>query len=208
MMGIGGDFLDIKYSEQNKSIGFFICDVSGHGVAAALVASMVKMSLSGWENTLTQPRETLYSLYELLSEKIDNYFISATVCHIDIETGKLTTAKAGHTPTIIVRKNGNVEILNPKGRVINRFMKPNYVETETRLFRGDKIILYTDGITEAFDSERRIFGEESFLELIHAHSSLPPGMLCDSILDAISKFTGTTASSNDDITILTIEYRG
>ena len=208
MMGIGGDFLDIKYSEQDKSIGFFICDVSGHGVAAALVASMVKMSLSGWENTLAQPRETLYGLYELLSEKIDNYFISATVCHIDIETGKLTSAKAGHTPTIIVRKNGKVEILNPKGRVINRFMKPNYIETETMLFPGDKIILYTDGITEAFDSERRIFGEESFLELIHAHSSLPPGSLCDSILDALSKFTGTTASSNDDITILTIEYRG
>lgn len=208
MMGIGGDFLDIKYSEQNKSIGFFICDVSGHGVAAALVASMVKMSLSSWEATLTQPKETLYALYEMLSEKIDNYFISATACHIDIETGKLTAAKAGHTPIIIVRKNGKVEILNPKGRVINRFMKPNYIETETWLNRGDKIILYTDGITEAFDSERRIFGEESFLELIHAHSALPPGKFCDSVLDAISTFTGATASFNDDITILAIEYRG
>ncbi|HON80359.1 MAG TPA: GAF domain-containing protein, partial [Spirochaetota bacterium] len=60
MMGIGGDFLDIKYSEPDNSIGFFICDVSGHGVAAALVASMVKMSLSTWEMTLAQPRQTLF----------------------------------------------------------------------------------------------------------------------------------------------------
>nr|HPQ54064.1 PP2C family protein-serine/threonine phosphatase [Spirochaetota bacterium] len=117
-------------------------------------------------------------------------------------------AKAGHTPIIIVRQSGRVEILNPKGRVITRFMKPNYIETETLLQPGDKIILYTDGITEAFNSDRRIFGEESFLELIHAHKAIPPEKLCDSILEAVSKFTGTTASSDDDITILAIEYRG
>ncbi len=208
MMDIGGDFLDIKHSEEHNGIAFFICDVSGHGVAAALIASMVKMSLANWHYTLNRPSETLTLLYRLLAEKIGRNFITASICYVDFATSKLTYSKAGHLPLIIARTDGSIDILNPRGRVINDIMQPNYQEEETTLKKGDKIVLYTDGIIEAYTPERTLFGEEMLLNMIRLNHQATPDTLCDSILKAVTQFTGLSNSFDDDITILAGEYRG
>ncbi len=208
MMDIGGDFLDIKYSEEHNGIAFFICDVSGHGVAAALIASMVKMSLTNWHHTLNRPSETLVLLYRLLAEKIGKNFITASICYVDFNTSRLIYSKAGHLPLIIAREDGTIDILNPRGRVINDIMQPNYQEQETTLKHGDKIILYTDGIIEAYTPDRTLFGEEMLLNLIRGNHRSTPDSLCDNVIRAVAQFTGLSNSFDDDITILAVEYRG
>jgi predicted ATPase/serine phosphatase RsbU (regulator of sigma subunit) len=206
MMNIGGDFLDIKTSDDDLGIGFFICDVSGHGVAAALIASMVKMSLSNWEETLSAPAETLKSLHNLLSAKIGRNFITAAICYIDLKSSRCTFASAGHTPFIIARRSGETEILHVRGRVINSLMTPEYREHVTDFNTGDTIILYTDGVVEAFNADRNLFGWDALLSLVKNNPGKSPDELCDSIIKAVSTFTGQTKSFDDDITILAIRH--
>ena len=102
MMAIGGDFLDIYYDSDIDKLGLFICDVSGHGIHAAFLASMVKMSLHDWSKSLNSPSDTLSNIYYSIKGKTGGNYITAIACCIDISQGKLTCSNAGHLPLIII----------------------------------------------------------------------------------------------------------
>jgi serine phosphatase RsbU (regulator of sigma subunit) len=208
MMGVGGDFLDIIYqSEGRRLLGLFMCDVSGHGVPAALTASMVKMSLGAWRGLIERPADTLSSISSSLAGKLGGNFITACVCLIDLDSGELTFARAGHPPLLVVRADGVSEFFSPRGRLINDLMKPNYDEVRIQLFDGDKIIIYTDGITEArAGGDGLMLGEEGFAEFACANRSMPPEDLCVSAFERVASFSGS-AQLEDDFTILAFEYR-
>jgi hypothetical protein len=205
MMEVGGDFVDIHYSWDQKGLGLFICDVSGHGVAAAFIASMVKMALAGWNEHLESPAVMLKNVYNSLTGKMGTHFVTAAICYINLETGLLRIAAAGHPPVMVVRSGGGIEFFKPAGRIINDLMPPNFEVAETVLGRNDKVILYTDGITECFDEDRRMFGEERFIGLVAANRSLPPAGLCESIMKTLGGFVGKE-SFKDDITLLVTEF--
>lgn len=205
MMGVGGDFVDIHYSWDSRGLGLFICDVSGHGVAAAFISSMVKMALSGWKDHLERPDKMLQHLYNSLSGKMGTHFVTASICYIDLGSGLLSIAGAGHPPAIVVREDGRMEFFKPRGKIINDMMPPNYDVVETRLGRRDKIILYTDGITECFDESDAMFGEDAFIRLVMNNRELQPGDLCSKIMEELRDFVGK-GSFKDDITLLVTEY--
>lgn len=130
MMGVGGDFINIYHRKEDNKIGLFICDVSGHGVYAAMIASMVSNSLDFfWDTYFEKPSLILEKMSDFLKGKMGGNFFTGCICSIDIDKGQLIMANAGHPPMLLLRKNGNTEIKATKGRgglsvnFLNRILK-------------------------------------------------------------------------------------
>ncbi len=207
MMDLGGDFIDIHYDEKEKILGLFVCDVSGHGVAGALFSSMVKITLNRWGETLTSPSATLFNLYEALSGKMGNHFVTAGVCCIHLKTGRIVYSSAGHFPALISRKDGSIDLVNAKGRLIAEGMPPNYEESEAYLKENEQLILYTDGVTECFDENNRMLGDENFFRVIKKYKDSNPEDISNNIFNELLVFNNYRNFS-DDVTILIMKYLG
>ncbi len=207
VLGVGGDFIDIHYREGMNEIGLFICDVSGHGVSSAMIASMVKMSLHSWGRYIQKPAAAFAEMKRLLSGKIGDNFISAFMCCIDLNTGVVTSSCAGHPPMIILRENREVEIIKPEGRVIIEAAESVYKEIKTPLYPGDMIVLYTDGVIEARTTSGEMIGEDGFIAMLKKHSDSSPLSLCNRIYDEIFNNNSSTVME-DDFALLVAEYTG
>ena len=208
IMGVGGDFVDIHYRRGMKELGLFICDVSGHGVASALIASMVKMSLNSWGKFIKQPAEALREMKNLLKGKMGGNFITACICCLDIESGALVSANAGHPPMALVRSSGEIDLVRSKGKVFIDIAEPDYEDARSFLKRGDKIVLYTDGITEARNSEGLLLGDEQFVGILEKHASCSAQEMCQGVYNDILNFTGPRRAFEDDFALLIAEYKG
>lgn len=208
MMKVGGDLIDF-YNKNEKELTAFICDVSGHGVPAAFLATMAKMALQDCYDNKLSPSESITRLYKSLKGKLSDHFLSATFCAINLETGIMRFANAGHLPLILVDASGKTTLLESKGRVINEHFPPNPVESEVQLKEHDKVILYTDGVIEARNKEKELFGTDRLRELSTKYYDVSATILCDSIYNTVLDFAGDQDKSQfDDITILVIHYKG
>ncbi|MCP4130134.1 MAG: AAA family ATPase [bacterium] len=213
MMGVGGDFINICLSPDSKKLGFFICDVSGHGIPAALTASMISMSLDFFQQKfIDRPAVLFKEMRNPLKGKMGQLFFTACSCCLDLEQGLLVLATAGHPPVIIVRKNGPVEMAGSDGSFINDYFEPNSEDVKVQLQKGDRVILYTDGISEARNPEGEFLGvnnEDEFSAWIKNMSDMSPSpsLLCRNIYNGVVNFTGGK-SLEDDFTILVVEYQG
>lgn len=201
---LGGDFFDVLL--ESDKLGIFVCDVSGHGVPAALLASMVKMSLHDWTKYLKKPSELADSIYKSLKGKLSGNFLSASIIYIDTKSGKMVYSSAGHLPIILVKKNGTLISLHTKGRVICETFSPNVEEKKIRLEAGDKLLIYTDGITEAKNPEGELFQEENLHKVIIANSKKSLKELKEKIIEELNSWAGTR-EIHDDITLFLAEVR-
>jgi serine phosphatase RsbU (regulator of sigma subunit) len=207
MMAVGGDFIDFYYNKREMML--FICDVSGHGVPAAFLSAMVKMSLPACYSAGRNTSLAMEKLHQSLQGKMGGHFISAVFCHIDLTTGTMTSSNAGHPSIIIVRQRGEVEFVASQGRIISEKFALNPVTVTTVLNHGDKIILYTDGITEARNHDLVMFGEDNLVRFIRQHRLRPATELCEEIYRAIISYISTTSPEfEDDITLMVSEYNG
>lgn len=202
-IAVGGDFYDFKQN-ANKGLGVFICDVSGHGVAAALLASMVKMSLDSWKTVIDKPPLLIQQIKNSLYNKIGDNFLSACVCYIDFTTDLLHISTAGHPPAFLIHNNELIKI-KTKGTVIANFFDSTYEEKQYKLHNNDTIILYTDGLIEARDRNNTIFEEERFISLLVKYAHLTPDNLCNEILNAIRAHVGSDYFE-DDVSLMVIKY--
>ncbi len=204
---MGGDFVDFSYNSREMML--FICDVSGHGVPAAFLSAMVKMSLPSCYSAGKNTSLAMDRLYQSLMGKMGGHFISAVFCHIDLATGAMVSSNAGHPPILVARHRGDIQFIGSQGRIISEKFPLNPVEVTTRLGEGDKIILYTDGITEARNHELAMFGEDNLVRLIKQHRTRSAPLLCEEIYRTIISYIGTTSPEfEDDITLMVCEYNG
>lgn len=207
MMAVGGDFIDFYYN--NREMMLFICDVSGHGVPAAFLSAMVKMSLPACYSAGRNTSLAMEKLHQSLQGKMGGHFISAIFCHIDLAAGTMTSSNAGHPPILIVRNSGDVEFVGAQGRIISEKFPLNANNVTTTLNEGDKIILYTDGITEARNHDLVMFGEDNLVRFIRQHRLRPATELCEEIYRMVINYIGTTSPEfEDDITLMVSEYNG
>ena len=206
IMGVGGDFIDIHYREGMNEFGIFICDVSGHGSSSAMIASMVKMSLNSWGKYILHPAQAFVEIRNLLRGKIGDNFITAFMCCIDIKSGVITSACAGHPPMVLIRKNGDIELIKPSGKILFDLVNSEYEEIKKTLTDGDKIVLYTDGVFEAIDSTGQMIGEDNFIKMLSENYKLSAENLCQKIYDNI--FTPEGNVIEDDFALLVAEYKG
>ncbi|MDX1957747.1 MAG: SpoIIE family protein phosphatase [Leptospiraceae bacterium] len=208
MQSVGGDFLDF-YHKNESELSLFICDVSGHGVPAAFLATMVKMALQDCYEMRLGPVESIQRIHKSLAGKMTGHFISGLFCTIDLNTGIMRSANAGHLPFIHLKPEGHAKYVLSKGRVINELFNPDPKEEVTQLEKGDKIILYTDGITEARNNRNEMFGDERLLSLVSEFHSFNTTELCNNIYHSILSYTGNSQNQfEDDITILVTEFNG
>ncbi len=204
-MGVGGDIYDFR-TQAAQGLGIFIADVSGHGIAAALIASMVKMSLNRWDEYFEKPSSLLKEIYATVSDKIGNNFVSACACYLDITRGILRISNAGHPFPIILQKKGPLLQRESKGHVISNLFSSNFEDVAVQLSPGDKIILYTDGIIEARSHTGELFGEERFIHLLNENKTLSPGKLCGIIHQSV--FSHMAEHQEDDITMVIVQFEG
>ena len=168
---LSGDIFDVFHIDENH-IGIYISDVSGHGVAAAMMTMFIRQTMRSIIEDILNPAEALAELYKRfmkLDLEVDKYF---TIFYgvFNTKTYEFRFANAGHNCIPIKYNDDNMEMLEIKGYPIALlFNEMSYNEKVIRLEKNDKILFYTDGITEAKDKDGKEFGIESVIELIENH---------------------------------------
>jgi len=204
---LGGDFYDFLPAGDN-CLGALIADVSGHGIPAAIISAMFKMAFSMHRGECADPGMLLTVTESALRGKVYGQFITACYARIDPERMTMATANAGHwAPLVCSGENGDVYEVRARGRAMGPLPGVGFPVVETALARGDRIVLYTDGIIECRDPAGAMFGEERFHRLIREGRAYPPGEFIDRVLEAVAAWSGLPDSANqeDDITMVVVD---
>lgn len=205
---VGGDFYDFYFVGENR-LGFLIADVSGKGIPAAMFMMTAKTIIKGYAESGKPVDEVFTTANEKLCESNDaGMFVTAWMGVLDTVTGKVEFANAGHNPPLVRHAGGGFEYLRSKPCFILAGMDGiKYRKNEFTLAPGDEIYLYTDGVTEATDSENNLYGEERFLALLNSMGDLSGEEICRAVKADIDAFVGD-APQFDDITMLYLKYNG
>ncbi|MFL6234653.1 MAG: PP2C family protein-serine/threonine phosphatase, partial [Thermoanaerobaculia bacterium] len=199
---VAGDFYDFLPGEGRRT-GVLIADVSGHGVPAALVASMLKVAAAAEIPHAASPGRVLSEMNQIFHGKLRNQFITAFYVFFDLEAGRLTWSGAGHPPALLWRgSEGKVEELAPGGPVMGRLRRAVYGEESLPLEPGDRLLLFTDGIPEALSPAGEPFGDERLQALLAAQSGGTPEQIAEALLARVAEWTGRSASFDDDLTFV------
>ena len=204
---VGGDFYDYFLIDDDH-LGLVIADVSGKGIPASLFMMISKVIVQscamlgqGPANILSKTNEAICS-----NNQVD-MFVTAWVGILEISTGRLTAANAGHEYPALM-KNGVFSLLKDKHSfVIGGMENVAYREYELFLEPGDKIFLYTDGLPEATDPAGAMFGKEKILEVLNEAADASPRDTLERVTGAVNEFV-RDAEQFDDLTMLCLEYRG
>ncbi len=200
---IGGDLYDFfSFPEKNK-IGIFISDVSGHGVPAALIASMVKvLSTTAGVNRISPSGFLQYINNELVGLTLDN-FLTAFYGIFDSHAGTLSYSRCGHCYPLLLRK-GEIIPVKSSGTIIG-IAKDIIIEEKTiELYRGDKVIFFTDGLTEASDRNNVQFEDFMIDQILPEIADLDIKPLIEKLYESLVLFTGNKRP-DDDICIIGME---
>lgn len=203
---VGGDFYDLL-APSPDGFGILIADVTGHGIPAALLASMVKTAAGAQLHHADRPGEVITGMNERLCGSLDDNFVTAAYAYIDLTTSRLLTANGGHPPVLVHhRTTGTASFVPGHGPVLGLFPDEHYPGTEVALEPGDRIVLYSDGLTEAAAPEGEMFSERRLERVVLDNPVLRPTELCDAILSALVAWTRQpTLSLEDDLTLITME---
>jgi serine phosphatase RsbU (regulator of sigma subunit) len=205
MNSVGGDFYDF-YEIDDQHLGVFVADVSGHGVPAALIAAMVKIAFSVQKPNARSASMVLTSMNHTLVDRIGKQLLTAGYAYLNLETGKLFHASAGHWPLLLWNKeHQRLQKLKPDGIIMGWLSEIDYVSTECDLQPGDRILLYTDAIIETRNSRGELFGEARFHRLIQEKQALPAGDFADFLLKHLAAWSGHAEGFEDDLTLIVID---
>lgn len=205
---VGGDFYDFYFANDGRFY-FLIADVSGKGIPAAMFMMRAKTQLKGIIETGGSIEEAFCRGNNALCEGNDaEMFVTAWMAEIDMEAGTASFVNAGHNPPVVSAEDGSFSYLKGKpGFVLAGMEGMRYKKQTLRMRPGSRIILYTDGVTEAVNTQNELFGEERLLALINANAKLSAQALGEKIREEVLAFTGE-AEQFDDITVLVFDYIG
>ena len=209
MTSVAGDFYDF-IQVDDKHIGILIADVSGHGLPSALIASMLQVALKGQAHHASEPTKVLTGLNLALCGKFAQNFVTAAYIYMDLENHLLRYAGAGHPPVLHWRNSaGKTGQVLENGLVLGMVEEAGYEALELTLEPRDRYVLYTDGVVEAANPARELYGTDQFMQFIDSNRALDTGPFADALLAEIAKWTGQSAeqSQQDDITLLVIDYK-
>jgi serine phosphatase RsbU (regulator of sigma subunit) len=201
--GFGGDCYDATLLGPT-TLTLSIADVAGKGLPAALLMSSLQAAVRAFALDSTPPASICTSVNRLLcGQMIAGRF--ATMCFLRLDRARqlLTFANAGHNPPLLARSTGTVERLTSTGTVLGVFPEVEFRGGETALSAGDRLLLYTDGITEARNADEEEFGEERLAALLADQRHLDATALHRTVLDAVTRFT-SARGFQDDATILVV----
>lgn len=199
---VGGDYFDVlKFSD--KKIGICIGDVVGKGISAALLMANLQASFRAFATESMSPGTLCQKLNEVFCNNLArDKFVTFCYCTIDAADHRLTYARAGHCPPLVLRGSGEAVSLNEGGTPLGIIPDREYADIEAQLERGDRLVLYTDGLTEAMDSAEQEFGEPRLIELASRNVALSAPELLKTIMNEVTSFSG--GSFQDDFTLLVV----
>jgi len=208
--GVGGDCFDAIAFPASRRLGLSIADVVGKGIPAALLMSNLQAAVRAFATEATSPGELCQQVNRILCGNIaEGRFISFFYCTVDIDHGALTYANAGHYPPILVHADGSVERLSIGGPVLGPFTDASYDESQLSIAGGDRLIMFTDGITEVQpadckpdDATHIDFGEEQLTALAVEHRACSAPALLARLTAAVSEYAG--GRFQDDATLMIV----
>ncbi len=205
---VGGDFYDFFFVDDDR-LALVIADVSGKGIPAAMFMMMAKNMIQNQAMAGHSPQEVLGTVNQLICENNkEEMFVTVWFGILDLGSGILTAANAGHEYPIIKTPDGPFEVFKDKhGFVLGTMEGMRYKEYELHLEPGAKLFVYTDGLSEAQNSEEELFGRNRIIQALNSAMDESPEGLLRAVDEAVGEFVGD-AEQFDDLTMLCVEYRG
>jgi len=203
---VGGDYHDFLDLGRGR-FGLVIADISGKGIAAALLMANLQANLrSQCTSALDEPERLLRSVNKLFYENTSqSAYATLFFAEYDDRMRRLRYANCGHLAALLFRRGSGIERLDSTCMVLGLFREWDCSIAERRLFSGDTLVLYTDGITESFNGAGEEFGEQRLIETLERHPELPPEAVITSIVDEVQQFS--SHQQYDDITVIVARCR-
>lgn len=204
---VGGDFYDF-YLLDNDKLGFLVADVSGKGIPAAMFMMTAKTIIKSYVEAGIEVNDVFTKVNEKLCESNEaGMFVTAWLGILDLTTGVLSYANAGHNFPLLRKKNGAFEYLKCRPNLFLAGMEGvKYQKNELQLQPGDEIYLYTDGVTEATNAQEELFGDDRLRDTLNKNPNEGVEMRLKTVKEDIDKFVGE-ADQFDDITMLSVKLK-
>ena len=204
---VGGDFYDF-YKLSDTTVAFLAADVSGKGIPAAMFMMTAKTIIKDLAESGMAVNDIFTKANEKLCENNESgMFVTAWMGILDITTGQVKFANAGHNPPLLKRANGSFEYLKTRaGFVLAGMEGVRYRVGEITLNPGDRLFLYTDGVPEATNTDNKLYGEDRLLSFMNQNASMEATKLLPALKANIDEFVGE-APQFDDITMLMFDYK-
>ena len=205
---VGGDFYDFFMARENR-LAVIVADVSGKGIPAALFMVIAKTLIKNYAQAGLEPAEVFTKVNRLLCDGNDaGLFVTAWMGMLELSTGELVYVNAGHNPPLLKRSNGEFEYLRGRtGFVLAGIDEMQYRQSTLSIAAGDRLFLYTDGVTETTDSDRQLYGEERLRTFLNSHLSYGVEEMLRELQAELRDFAGE-APQFDDITMLLLDFKG
>ena len=204
---VGGDFYDF-YKLNDKTVAFLAADVSGKGIPAAMFMMTAKTIIKDLAESGMAVNDIFTKANEKLCENNESgMFVTAWMGILDLTTGQVQVANAGHNPPLLKRADGSFEYLKTRaGFVLAGMEGVRYRVGELTLNPGDRLFLYTDGVPEATNVENKLYGEDRLLAFMNQNACMEAEKLLPALKTNIDEFVGE-APQFDDITMLMFDYK-
>lgn len=208
MTEVAGDFYDFIPLDE-KRLGVLVADVSGHGMPAALISSMLKIALAAQSPFASDPARVLSGLNQALCGKFQGHFVTAAYAFIDMERRSICYAGAAHPPLILGGcANEKAEEVLENGLMLGSFPQATYSATEKPFHEGTWAVLYTDGILEMNNTNAEEFGPDRLKQFLQSNQRLTADKFVDGLMEELSRWAGRASSggAEDDLTFVAIRF--
>jgi PAS domain S-box-containing protein len=204
---IGGDF-GVVLSQGDESLNIIVCDVSGHGVGSALMAGRIYSETLHALERRTAPVALLQRLHEFVSDRLaqEDFYFTMAAARFRQSGHRMSFAAAAHPPAILV-SNGTLRLLSSRNAILGRLpeLAPSAPADEIELAPGDRLVLYTDGLVEVFNSLEQMLGIQGLQELIRHSATRPLPEMKQAILDGVAAWSHGPLA--DDVSLVIVEVR-
>ena len=208
MTSLAGDYYDFVIVDE-KRLGVLIADVTGHGLPAALIASMLKAALAAQFPNAFDPAQVLAGLNQSLCGKFQHHFATAAYAFVDMEKKSIRYAAAGHPPLLLWRTSaGRASEVSENGLPLGLFPEATYSVVELPIEQGDKVVLYTDGVPETSSPSEQEFGADLLKGFLESNHDLRADTFADRLLDELAGWSENPKGQGqqDDLTLLAIDF--
>lgn len=202
---VSGDYYDVIRIDEHRS-ALCIADVMGKGVGAALLMSNLQAAVRMLAPQVAEPRELCNRVNEVISaNNVPGKFITFFYCVVDLEQKRITYTNAGHNWPILARGDGTCERLSTEDVVLGTLRQWNYHQAQSELRSGDRLVLFTDGITERTNADGTEFGEENLLDLVSRNVQLAAAGLKELILDSADAYSDGVLTDDATLIVAAVE---
>jgi sigma-B regulation protein RsbU (phosphoserine phosphatase) len=205
MTAVAGDFYQFVRSDNNH-LGILVADVSGHGIPAALISSMIKVAMQSVAVHADDPSQVLAGLNRILSSEAQGQFASAAYVWIDTANRNALYSAAGHPPLLCWRNaKGEMQRIESNGLLFGVGSDSEYPVCSVPLEPSDRFLLYTDGVTETENAAGETFGDRQLEQVVRNNQSQPASELSRQVLSELQRWRPAAVSQQDDITLIVVD---